>query len=389
MSAARLAGAITAAILGLLLVWLAIASIGQEDLVKPTVGVRLSETEASPQSSVQDILAARTRLMDDRHETGEQAFPPLSRGDHQLTMSPGVLESTDLVRDWQTNRAGADILRTREDVVGTSSVPYVNADLLQQPGGRAWRRVHNDQVRYGGGWLIFGVAFALAVFLFVRGRIKIAEGWSGRTVERFSAIERANHWMTASAFIVMGLTGLIIIYGKPLLLPLVGEAALGEIAWWSVWLHMASAVPFTLGIILMAWLWLRQNLPTWLDWEWLKRGGGFLGDDGNNPPARRFNAGQKVVFWGVVLSGLALLATGIVLMFPFYWFDYDGMQAAQTIHAVIALAMVGLILGHIYIGTIGMEGAFDAMWSGDVDRNWAKEHHSIWYREITEHGGKQ
>jgi len=67
------------------------------------------------------------------------------------------------------------------------------------------------------------------------------------------------------------------------------------------------------------------------------------------------------------------------MMFPFLWTGYTGMQVVQSLHAAIALLMVGLIIGHIYIGTVGMEGAFSAMWSGWVDRNWAKEHHSLWY----------
>jgi formate dehydrogenase subunit gamma len=182
----------------------------------------------------------------------------------------------------------------------------------------------------------------------------------------------------------MGLTGLIVLYGKPLLIPLIGEPAFGTLAWWSVWTHMAMAVPFVLGILVMVALWLKDNLPSRLDWEWLKAGGGFLRNDGHNPPARKFNAGQKIVFWSVVLGGIALLASGVVLMFPFYWFGYDGMQTAQTAHAVIALLMIVLIFGHIYIGTVGMEGAFDAMWSGQVDRNWAKEHHRLWYQRLPE-----
>jgi formate dehydrogenase subunit gamma len=243
--------------------------------------------------------------------------------------------------------------------------------------------VRNDPVRYGGGWLLFGTIFALAFFLVARGRIKIADGYSGDTVLRFGALERTNHWMTASAFVLMGITGLIILYGEPILIPLIGEGAFGSVAWWSTWLHMAFAFPFVLGILIMIGVWLLDNFPTRLDWQWLKQGGGFLHDDGKNPPARKFNAGQKIVFWGVTLGGLLLLASGLSLMFPFFWFGYGGMQTAQVVHACLALLTIALILGHIYIGTIGMQGAIDAMWSGRVDRNWAKEHHSIWYERIT------
>ena len=393
MSGYRLTGGICALAFVALLVWVAVITFGPDELAVPTVKVTATAgagaTTGQSDGQAADtrrILAARTRLMEDRKSSGPEAFPPLSGGDQALVMELGVADGRQLAQSWERNTPPPkflpdQLLRNDGDIAGVSSLPYKNAELLQQRGGRDWRRIHNDQVRYGGGWLIFGTALALALFLFARGRVPVAEGFSGRTIERFGVVERANHWMTASAFVLLPLTGLVIIYGKPILLPLMGEPAFGMLAWWSVWLHMASAVPFLLGIVLMIGLWLVDNLPTRLDWNWLKQGGGFLRDEGPHPPARKFNAGQKVVFWGVVLGGLAMLATGVVLMFPFYWFGYDGMQGAQTSHAAIALLMIALILGHIYIGTIGMEGAFEAMWSGEVDRNWAKEHHSIWYQE--------
>jgi len=147
---------------------------------------------------------------------------------------------------------------------------------------------------------------------------------------------------------------------------------------------MTFAVPFVIGILVMIAVWIGQNVPERLDWEWLKRGGGFISDAQENPPARKFNAGQKLVFWGVALGGLVLTATGVGLMFPFLWAGYTGMQLAQAVHATVALLLIGLIIGHIYIGTIGMQGAFDAMWSGRVDRKWAKEHHRRWYRRVAD-----
>ena len=206
-----------------------------------------------------------------------------------------------------------------------------------------WRRSHNEDIYYSGGWLLFGVLFALAMFLFARGRIRIAEGPAGTTLERFNALERANHWMTAGSFIMMALTGLVILYGKTLLLPLLGGLAYGNLASASVWLHMASAAPFVIGIFAMILLWVRDNIPTKLDWQWIKHGGGFLERDGENPPAKKFNAGQKIVFWGVVIGGIAALSTGLLLMFPFFWLDYSGMQWAQLTHAMIGLLMIALI----------------------------------------------
>jgi formate dehydrogenase subunit gamma len=182
----------------------------------------------------------------------------------------------------------------------------------------------------------------------------------------------------------MALTGLIILYGDALLRPWLGANAYAELARTSAWLHVTFAVPFFIGVLVMIVLWIGQNIPERIDWQWLKRGGGFVSDRQENPPARKFNAGQKLVFWGVVLGGLFLTATGIGLMFPFFWSGYTGMQFAQAMHAAVGLLMIGLIIGHIYIGTVGMQGAFEAMWSGHVDRNWAKEHHSLWYRSAAQ-----
>jgi len=387
MSPYRIGGAVAALALAVLLVIVTIEWVGYSGLVRATVSVAPAPpAETTGQRSAQSaaaILAERTRLQAD--EQNRAASP----GQESLVFRPGVPDAEALARGWQQSGAAGGLLTPPQETFGLSSLPYRNAGVLEQPEGRDFRAQHNSPLRFGGGWLIFGVGLALALFLLGRGRVRIAEGRSGETVPRFNALERANHWMTAVSFILMALTGVVILYGKPLLLPLVGEYGLGEIAWWSAWLHMGAAVPFVLGVIVMAALWLRENLITRLDLVWLRRAGGFLHDEPDKPSAHRFNAGQKLVFWGVLLGGLAALATGLALMFPFRWLDYDGMQWAQLLHAIIGLLMLALIIGHIYIGTVGMEGAVDAMWSGRVDRNWAKEHHDLWYARITGERGRE
>lgn len=384
---ARLAGAIVGLLALICLAIVAFLTITDENLIKPEVSVAAvtGEGEASDLVAA-DALIARSNLLGDRKAPGETRGVTVDtggRGSANLEFRDGAAAADETARSWLTvSDADAALLREAAFTQGSSSLPYANADVFEQPGGRVWRSWHNDQARYGGGWLIFGVIAALGLFLAARGRIKVAEGLSGETIQRFNIVERSNHWMTASAFVLLALTGLVLLYGKPLLIPLIGEAAFGDLAWASAWLHMASMVPFTLGLIVMIVLWLVDNLPSKLDKEWLKRGGGFMSDDGNNPPARKFNTGQKLVFWGVVLGGLAMLASGLVLMYPFLVFGYDGMQTAQIAHVVIALLMIALIFGHIYIGTIGMVDAFSAMWSGRVDRNWAKEHHVLWYEKV-------
>jgi formate dehydrogenase subunit gamma len=151
--------------------------------------------------------------------------------------------------------------------------------------------------------------------------------------------------------------------------------------------HNFLSFPFVLGILLMFALWVKDNIPTALDVVWLKQFGGLFSKH-LHPPAKRFNAGQKVIFWMVVLGGAALSVTGYMLMFPFYLTDMAGMQLMHMLHAVISVVVITAVIAHIYIGSVGMEGAFDAMGSGEVDLNWAKEHHSIWVQEqLTKQGG--
>jgi formate dehydrogenase subunit gamma len=115
------------------------------------------------------------------------------------------------------------------------------------------------------------------------------------------------------------------------------------------------------------------------DLRWLREFGGFV--SGGHPPARRFNAGQKVVFWSVAIGGVLLSVSGILMLFPFSALDINGMQVAQYVHALTGVVLIAIILAHIYIGSLGMEGAYDAMGSGEVDLGWAKTHHSLWVEE--------
>ncbi|MCX2722684.1 formate dehydrogenase subunit gamma [Roseibium salinum] len=362
-------------------------------LVVPTNGVIGSSGVDDPAEGQAGLeaLTARTGLQRWRAQSGPspeagQAVAPTKAtpGDADTPpASAGVAQprGMELTQEWLSQRnQQEEILQTPQFVQGVTSLPEAERNVFVQPQGRDWRSSRNGPILFGGGLYIFGVAALLAIFLAVRGRVPLKEGFSGRTVPRFNAVERANHWMTAGSFVLMALTGLIVLYGKSVIRPWLGAEAFADLTRGSVWVHMAMILPFTLGLLVMIGAWLWQNLPSRLDWQWLKHGGGFLSDRSKNPPARRFNAGQKLVFWAVILGGTALIVSGLTLMFPFLWAGYDGMQLAQTIHVVVALLMIGVIFGHIYIGTIGMVGAFDAMWSGRVDRNWAKEHHSLWYR---------
>jgi formate dehydrogenase subunit gamma len=219
----------------------------------------------------------------------------------------------------------------------------------------------------------------LIIFYLWRGMVRIESGRSGRTIVRFGAFERFAHWMTATCFIILAISGLNITFGRPLLLPLMSPEAFTAWSEWAKYAHNYLSFPFTIGVILIFFMWIAGNIPNRVDVEWFRRGGGIVGHD--HPPAYRFNGGQKMVYWIVVLGGSAVAVSGYVLMFPFYGTGIQNMQAAEIVHGVVAMLFIAAMLGHIYIGTIGMEGAFEAMGTGTVDLNWAKEHHSLWLEE--------
>lgn len=265
-------------------------------------------------------------------------------------------------------------------VAGRVSIPDARSGLLIQPQGREWREMREGTVKSVGGWLLVLVVVGLAAFLAIRGRIKIDAGPSGRTIERFNGTERFAHWLTAVSFIVLGLSGVNMAFGRSLLLPLIGPESFTALTQFGKLAHNYLSFPFVLGVFLMAVLWIKHNMFNAIDAEWLRQGGGLL-QKGVHPPAGKFNGGQKMIFWSVVLGAIALAVSGYILMFPFYFTDMAGMQLAHLVHAIAGILLVAIILAHIYIGSVGMEGAFDAMGNGQVDLNWAKEHHSIWVRE--------
>jgi formate dehydrogenase subunit gamma len=273
------------------------------------------------------------------------------------------------------------LLSELKRISGECTIPDQKACTIEQPAGRDWRHFHEVTLRWIGAVAIIGMIGIVALFYLLIGTVRIHPGRSGRVMLRFSALERFAHWMAAVCFLILMLSGLNITFGKQLLLPLVGPEAFSTITLWGKYAHNFLSFPFTLSVVLIAMMWFGANLPTWVDVEWAKQGGGFIGDA--HPPADLFNVGQKMVYWGVVLGGGLVAASGYVLMFPFYGTEILGMQIAQIAHAVIALLLIALILFHIYMGSVGEEGAFEAMWDGTADENWAKQHHSIWYdREV-------
>jgi formate dehydrogenase subunit gamma len=264
-------------------------------------------------------------------------------------------------------------------IEGRIDIPEKRASVLEQPTGRRWDAFHEIFLHRFGAIVILGMIALLALAYFLMGRIRISAGRSGRKVRRFSGFERFAHWLTAVSFVVLGLTGLNITFGKIVLLPVMGADAFSNFAQASKYVHNFVSFAFVLGLTSIISLWLKDNIPRKVDVDWFKQGGGFI--KSKHASAGRFNGGEKLVFWFALAAGAAVIVSGLVLLFPFYGTDIADMQVAQVVHALIAVVFVAVIIAHIYIGTLGMEGAFEAMGTGEVDLNWAKEHHDLWFAE--------
>ncbi len=266
-------------------------------------------------------------------------------------------------------------------VSGRATIPDAKAGTLINADNKNWAALQGQTLHTLSIVAVLGMIAILALFYLLRGKIRVDSGLSGRKILRFNAIERFAHWTLASTFIILALTGLNLIIGKTVIAPVFGEAAFGTLTAWGKVAHNYLAWPFMVSLVLIVLLWIIHNVPDKLDWEWIKQGGGLF-SKGVHPPARKFNAGQKLIFWSVVLGGAALSYTGVMLMFPGEAGTAADWQFYQTIHALVAAGLSAIVIAHIYIGSVGMEGAFDAMGSGEVDENWAKEHHALWVEEV-------
>ncbi len=267
-----------------------------------------------------------------------------------------------------------------DTVSGRISIPDGRAGNLIQPAGKDFRVLQQDTIPKVGAYAILGSLGVLALFFMFRGRIRISGGPSGRTIVRFGSMSRYAHWLAATSFLLLGLTGLNLVFGKSLLLPVIGPEGFASLTQAGKFVHNYVSFAFALGIILMFVMWVKDNLPKGSDIRWFVQGGGLVGS--KHPPADRFNGGQKLIFWSTILGGVALSVSGYLMMFKPPEVAIAGLQLATIVHGLVGLILVAIIIAHIYIGTLGMEGAFDAMGKGQVDLNWAKEHHSIWVDKV-------
>lgn len=286
-----------------------------------------------------------------------------------------------------------------EGVTGFSSLPKAQAPeagnlvqaFVQYPGsrfttaGQAWRETRNNIIIPYGGSLFLIMLLAISIYYFSKGAMETHSPDTGRKIERFTPFERATHWANAIAFCALAISGLVMAFGKFLLLPLMGGTLFGWLTYALKNIHNFVGPLFAVSLAIMFFTFLRDNWPQRGDLRWILKGGGMFGKPGDEPPSNRFNAGEKVVFWGgVMFLGLIVVASGLVLnqLIPTLVYFRETMQIANLIHGVASILMMCVFAGHIYLGTIGMRGSYSAMRTGYVDEAWAREHHQYWYDDV-------
>ncbi|NOD75139.1 MULTISPECIES: formate dehydrogenase subunit gamma [unclassified Ruegeria] len=350
-------------------------------------------------TTLEDILARQ------RGEKVDNSFRSENTGQGNVEGLLGQFGPSGVSSDSDVYRA----LRFGSADVTVSSRGPADSVLIQD-GGMWWWEFRTGPLREYGGYIIAGMLAIIVLFFLIRGKIRIDGEKTGRTVLRFTSFERFGHWLFAGSFVVLAITGLLTLYGRDFLIPIFGKEGFATIAQGCKWLHNNLAWAFMLGLIIITVNWIAHNIPNRTDLKWLAAGGGLFSKN-SHPPAKKFNAGQKIIFWACILLGVSISLSGLSLLFPFelpmfaktfsvanatgipqalglnlpvQMSPQEEMQYAQIWHVMVAYVFIAIIIAHIYLGSVGMEGAFDAMGSGEVEEQWAREHHSLWLEEVQE-----
>ncbi len=263
---------------------------------------------------------------------------------------------------------------------GYTAVTGQEANELIQGSGETWRQVRNGPMASYGSWFLGFVLVAILAFYTMRGQVKLTHPRTGETVERWTLNERRLHWTTAVLFILLTITGLSLLYGRAVLIPLLGYPGFSAYATVAKFMHNTLGPVFMIALFGILIKFFRHNFFNKVDLEWFKAYGGMVGD--NHPHAGRMNGGEKVWYWALATAGVALCFSGLVLDFPNFGQEREVIQLAHVIHLSTALMLIAFSFGHIYIGTIGTEGALEGMTTGQVDVAWAEQHHDLWLQEM-------
>ncbi len=265
----------------------------------------------------------------------------------------------------------------------SSQSKNLGANELINIKGQEWRNFRMGQLIPYAAYLLGGVLLVLVLFRLIRGKIKIKAGRSGKKILRFSPFQRFVHWSVAILFVILGVTGTLLTFGKSGLIPIIGSSAFGAIAGFGKLLHNYLGPVFGVMLFLMLFAFIKGNFGNWTDVKWFFKGGGMFG---NHASAGRYNGGEKAWFWLAILAGAVVVISGVVLDFPYFNQIRDDLQLSHVVHAIAGIALLAASFGHIFMGTVAMEGAYEAMKTGYCDENWAKEHHDLWYADLQKQG---
>ena len=273
-----------------------------------------------------------------------------------------------------------DVRQRDRVLVGTTQMKGVDAGVLINEYGEQWRQFRMQQLVPYGAALMGIVLSVILLFYLLRGPLRIQGEATGKKIMRFTVFERTTHWFTVAIFWLLALTGLILLYGRMVLIPLLGPEGFGITASACKEAHNLFGPTFLVAIIMLFVTFAKDNIYARGDMTWLLKGGGMLG--GGHVSAGRFNAGEKIWFWIAVLGGIILCATGLILDFSILGQSRQIMGLSHVLHGIVALVVISVSFGHIYLGTAGVEGTLGSMATGYVDEAWAKSHHDRWYAEV-------
>jgi len=273
----------------------------------------------------------------------------------------------------------------RDSEKGYTAIRGQETDVLVQSRGQTWREMRNGPVSTLGAFLVLGIIAALLIYQFTKGGAKLGQR-TGRKILRWTVSDRVLHWYTAILFIILAITGLSLIWGRAVLIPVFGKEGFAAWAALAKPIHNYLALFFTAGLVVMLLKWFKHNVWASYDLQWFKQLGGYL--DGSHPRAGFANAGEKAYYWTLVIGGAAMVISGFYLLFPNFGFSREAMQNANIVHGISSIILIAFVCAHIYLGTLGSEGALEGMISGEVDEAWAKQHHSVWLEEVKKGGGE-
>lgn len=382
----------------------AVTAAAQETTPEATAAPDRSATGGA--QTLEDILARqRGEKIDDSFRRNAVGNPDTAAG---IAAQLGTLGGVSDAEMFRALRYGS------ADVTASNDGPASN--VLIQDSGMAWLKFREGPLATWGGYALLVMIGLLVLFYLLRGRIRIDGEKTGRTVLRFNTIERFGHWLFAGSFLLLAVTGLVSIFGRMGLIPLIGKETYAQIALVSKWVHNNVAWAFMLGLVLITVMWIAHNIPNRHDLKWFAQAGGLF-SKGVHPPARKFNGGQKIIFWACIVLGVSISVSGLSLLFPFElpmfaktfvvlnqtpipeWLGlgplpetmapHQEMQLSQAWHAIVAFIFMTIIIAHIYLGSVGMEGAFDAMGTGEVEEQWAREHHGLWVKELEDEAARK